>query len=60
MSGIILTQYDGMIVGPIAKLLGYLMEGIFTVLDLIGIPNIGLSIILFTIIMYLLMIYIFL
>ena len=44
-----------MIVGPIAKLLGYLMEGIFTVLDLIGIPNIGLSIILFTIIMYLLM-----
>ncbi len=55
MSGIILTQYDGMIVGPIAKLLGYLMEGIFTVLDLIGIPNIGLSIILFTIIMYLLM-----
>ena len=55
MSGIILTQYDGMIVGPIARLLGYLMEGIFTVLDLIGIPNIGLSIILFTIIMYLLM-----
>lgn len=55
MSGIILTQYDGMIVGPIAKLLGYLMEGIFTVLDLIGIPNIGLSIILFTVIMYLLM-----
>ena len=55
MSGIILTQYQGKIVGPIAKLLGYLMEGIFTVLDVIGIPNIGLSIILFTIVIYLLL-----
>ena len=55
MSGIILTPYDGMIIGPIAKILGYLMEGIFYILDLIGIPNVGLSIILFTIIIYLLM-----
>ena len=55
LSGIILTQYEGKIIGPVAKLLGYLMEGIFYVLDLIGIPNIGLSIILFTIIIYLLM-----
>ena len=55
MSGIILTQYGGKIIGPIAKLLGYLMEGIFTVLDVIGIPNIGLSIILFTIVIYLLL-----
>ncbi len=55
MSGIILTQYDGIIIGPVAKLLGYLMEGIFYVLDKIGIPNIGLSIILFTIIIYLLL-----
>ena len=46
MSGIILTPYDGMIIGPIAKILGYLMEGIFYILDLIGIPNVGLSIIL--------------
>lgn len=49
------TQYDGMILGPIAKVLGLLMEGIFWVLDKIGIPNIGLSIILFTIVIYLLM-----
>lgn len=44
-----------MILGPIAKILGYLMEGIFFVLDKIGIPNIGLAIILFTIIINLLM-----
>lgn len=55
MTGIVLTQYDGFILGPIAKILGYLMEGIFFVLDLIGIPNIGLSIILFTIVIYLLL-----
>lgn len=55
MTGIVLTQNDTFIIGPIAKLLGYLMEGIFYVLDLIGIPNIGLSIIIFTIIIYLLL-----
>ncbi|MBD5500984.1 MAG: YidC/Oxa1 family membrane protein insertase [Lachnospiraceae bacterium] len=55
MSGIILTPYDGVIIGPIAKILGYLMEGIFFILDLIGIPNVGLSIILFTIVIYLLL-----
>lgn len=55
MTGIILTQDDGLILGPIAKVLGYLMEGIFSLLDLIGIPNVGLSIILFTIVIYLLL-----
>ena len=55
MLPVLLTQNDGMIIGPIAKLLGYLMEGIFYVLDLIGIPNIGLAIILFTIIINVLM-----
>ena len=55
MSGILLTQYDGAILGPIAKVLGLLMEGIFEVLNLIGIPNIGLSIIIFTIVIYLLL-----
>ncbi len=55
MNGIILTQYDGKILGPIAKVLGMIMEGIFNFLDLIGIPNIGLSIILFTIVIYLLL-----
>ena len=55
MLGIMLTQNSGMILGPIAKILGYLMEGIFFVLDKIGIPNIGLAIILFTIIINFLM-----
>lgn len=39
----------------IVKLLGLIMNGIFEFLNLIGIPNIGLSIILFTIVIYLLM-----
>jgi len=55
MNFILLTQNDGMIIGPIAKLLGYLMEGIFNVLNAIGIPNIGLAIIVFTIVIYLCM-----
>lgn len=55
MFGILLTQDDGIIIGSVAKLLGYIMEGIFFIIDLIGIPNIGLAIILFTIVIYLLM-----
>lgn len=55
MPGIILTQNKTFLIGPVAKLLGYIMEGIFFCLDKIGIPNIGLSIILFTIVIYLLM-----
>ena len=55
MSDILLTQDTGRIIGPVAKLLGYIMEGIFYVIDKIGIPNIGLAIILFTIVIYLLL-----
>lgn len=55
MTGILLTKSTTPIIGWIASLLGHIMEAIFNVLDLIGIPNIGLSIILFTIIVYLLM-----
>ena len=55
MSGILLTQNTTFIIGPVAKILGYIMEGIFFVLDKIGIPNIGLAIILFTIVMYMLL-----
>ena len=55
MSYILLTQDPGKIIGPIAKLLGYIMEGIFLLLEKIGIPNIGLAIILFTIVIYLLL-----
>ncbi len=52
---ILLTQYQGSILGPIAKVLGIIMNGIFNMLDAIGIPNIGLAIILFTIVIYLLL-----
>ena len=52
---VILTQYSGSILGPIARLLGYIMNAIFMLLDKIGIPNIGLAIILFTIVIYLLL-----
>ena len=55
MTGILLTKSTTPVIGWIASLLGLIMEAIFNVLDLIGIPNIGLSIILFTIIVYLLM-----
>ncbi len=55
MTGVLLTQYDGKIVGPIAWVLGHLMNGIFNVLNAIGIPNIGLAIIIFTIVIYLLL-----
>lgn len=55
LTGLLLTQNSGFIIGPVAKLLGFIMEGIFWVLDKVGIPNIGLAIILFTIVIYLLM-----
>ncbi|MBR1693332.1 MAG: YidC/Oxa1 family membrane protein insertase [Lachnospiraceae bacterium] len=53
MKGMILTKYSGSIIGPVAVLLGFLMDGIFRLLNLIGIPNVGLSIILFTLVVYL-------
>lgn len=55
MYSVLLTQYDGAILGPIAKVLGIIMNAIFIILDKIGIPNIGLTIIFFTIVIYLLM-----
>ena len=54
-SVIILTQYDGAILGPVAKLLGFLMNGIFNILYKINIPNVGLSIFIFTVVIYLLL-----
>lgn len=53
--GILLTQRDGFIIGNIAKLLGFIMNGIFEALSFIGIENIGLCIVLFTVIIYTLM-----
>jgi len=45
---VLLTQYDGAILGPIAKVLGFILEGIYSFFDIFGIHNAGLCIILFT------------
>lgn len=55
MDSILLTQNTTPIIGQVAKLLGWIMNGIFYVIDKIGIPNIGLAIILFTIVVYMLL-----
>lgn len=43
-----LTQDSTFLIGDVAKLLGYILSGIFKFLDIFGIENIGLCIILFT------------
>ncbi len=48
MTGILLSQKPGFILGPIAKLLGAILNVIFNI-----VPNIGVSIIIFTIVIYL-------
>lgn len=55
MSEMLLTAYDGAILGPIAKLLGLLMNGVYYLMAQVGIENVGLSIIIFTIVIYLLL-----
>lgn len=56
MLGLVATQHTGAILGPVAKLLGWIMNAIFNMMDsLFGIQNIGLSIILFTIVVYMCM-----
>ena len=53
MLGLLATQNSGFILGPIAKLLGLIMNAIFNLMDsLFGVQNIGLSIILFTVVVY--------
>ncbi len=56
MTEIILTQYSGKILGPIAKIIGYIMNSLYLFLNnVFGIQNIALCIILFTVIIYVLM-----
>ena len=55
MSSIFLTQNDTFIIGQVAWLLGKIMDAIFNILDFVRIPNIGLAIILFTIVVNVLM-----
>lgn len=53
MSDIILTAYDGAILGPIAKILGWIMNGIYNIVyNLFGFENVALSIILLTFVIY--------
>lgn len=52
MSEIILTQYGGSILGPIAKFLGWIMNGIYYVVEKVfHVNNIGLGIVISIIIM---------
>jgi YidC/Oxa1 family membrane protein insertase len=55
MDLMLLTQNSTPIFKYVVKLLGLIMNAIFEILELIGIPNIGLAIILFTIVIYLLL-----
>ena len=49
----LLTQNSGKILGPIAKVLGYLMNAIYVFMDkFLNIQNVGLTIIVFTIVIY--------
>ena len=55
MAGILLTQSHTFIVGQIAWILGKLMNGIYNFLSHFGVENIGWSIIIFTIVIYMFM-----
>ena len=49
--GVVLTTSGAPIIGQVAWVLGKLMQGIYWVLDAINIPNVGIAIIIFTIIL---------
>lgn len=51
----LLTANSSFIIGPVAKLLGIIMNVIFWIQERIGFVNIGLSIILFTVVVYMLL-----
>ncbi len=52
MSDLFLTAYGGSILGPIAKVLGWIMDKIYVFLASLGIENIALTILIFTILIY--------
>lgn len=52
---IVMTKVTIPVIGWISSVLGWIINGIYAILDAIGIPNIGLAIILFTLVIYLLM-----
>ena len=56
MTGLLLTRNTTPILSQFAAILGWLIEKIFDLLYSMGQPNVGLAIILFTIVVYTLMI----
>lgn len=52
---ILATKSGTPVIGQIATLMGWIMNGIYKALDCVGIQNLGLCIIIFSIIIYLLM-----
>ena len=55
MNMIVATKSGVPILGQVSTLLVWLMDGIYRVLDMIGIQNVGLSIIIFTLIIYMIL-----
>ena len=55
MNYLVLTKTGGAILGPVAQILGYIMDALFRFTSMFGIMNIGLCIILFTLVVKILM-----
>lgn len=55
MDFMLATKISTPIIGQIATLMGWIMDGIYRVLNLVGIQNLGLCIIIFSILIYLCM-----
>jgi len=52
---VVLTKSTTPVIGWVANIMGYIINGIYWLLEQIGIPNIGIAIILFTIVTYIIM-----
>lgn len=55
MEYVLLTKTGGMILGPVSQALGWIMDALFRFTSMFGVFNIGLCIILFTLVVKLLM-----
>ena len=55
MDYLVLTKSGGMILGPVSEILGWIMDALFRFTSTFGVLNIGLCIILFTLVVKLLM-----
>ena len=55
MNMIVATKSGVPILGQVSTLLGWLMDGIYRILDTVGIQNVGLSIIIFTLVIYMIL-----